>query len=547
MGAWEVAFFFHQAEIALKRSDPEGARRALERFLQPGQFSIRVYRGQVRYAEALALEGQVDEAADFLESSLDALEEWRSGLDAVGLQRYAFQVAEYVPDPDLGIASVIAALAQSGQARRAFDLSERQRARDLFEKMVLAEIGRRREGEALDEDPSMPALPRPLSAHRVLQAISDPGTAIIEFVTGTGGEPTTALILAGDQVDAVRLPPVDSLERDINLLRSLAESGGEPGSVAVRLGEALLLPIIGELPEGVSSLVLVPSGALHRIPFDLLAPTEEGPLLRRFVVSIAPSASVQSQLWAEQGETPAAFLALGDPHLPDGGDTGLPPLPGAAREARAVARFGEPGQVRLGDAASEAFLRTSSLEAYGVVHLATHALVSESAVAGTGLILSPGEGEDGFLSPGDIAQIRLGPGLVVLSSCRSAGGALVRGEGVQGLTAPLLQAGAEAVLATQWAIDDRSSQRLIRDFYQGLADGVTVGESLRAAKLASLDRGEPATVWAAFTAVGNATLRVPAVTPRPRLAPWLGLLIAAMFGWILSRRVVGKRRAQPRV
>src|SRR5262249_7228649 len=53
-------------------------------------------------------------------------------------------------------------------------------------------------------------------------------------------------------------------------------------------------------------------------------------------------------------------------------------------------------------------------------------------------------GEDGFLSPADLAALRLNANLVVLSACRTAGGVIVAGEGVQGLTAPLLEAGGGA-------------------------------------------------------------------------------------------------------
>ncbi|TFH64490.1 MAG: CHAT domain-containing protein, partial [Gemmatimonadales bacterium] len=218
----------------------------------------------------------------------------------------------------------------------------------------------------------------------------------------------------------------------------------------------------------------------------------------------------------------------------------LPRLPGASREARAVARFGKPAQVRLGADASEAFLKTAALEEYGVIHLATHALVDQTSAAGTRIILAPGEGEDGLLSAGDIARMNIGAGLVVLSACRSAAGQVVRGEGVQGLTAPFLQAGARSVLATQWAIDDRSGHRLIRDFYQGLAEGSTVGEALRGAKLAALDRGDPPAVWAAFTAVGDASVRVQAVTPQSWLslgAVLLVLMVAGSMGaWVLWKR-----------
>jgi tetratricopeptide (TPR) repeat protein len=542
MGQWEVSFFFHEAEIALKRGDAGRARAALERFLTPNQYSVRTYRGQLRYAEALALEGRASEAADLLESALDALEEWRLGLDLVGLQRYAFQVGEYVVDPDLGTASIISAIADAGQTSRAFNLAERQRGRDLYERMVLAEIGRRRAGERLDEDAPIPPPPSPMDVEAVMAAIPNAETALIEFVTGTGGEPTTAFLVGPGPVQAIRLPPVDSLERDINLLRSLTESGEEPGSVAVRLGDSLFGPILSRLPEGVSSLALVPSGSLHRVPFDLLEPGSQGPLLRRFAISVGPSASVLSRLWSAKVDPLPAFLVLGDPESPISapGQDPLPSLPGARREVNAVARYAEVDSLRFGADASEAFLKKSQLDGYGVIHLATHALVDESSVAGTGLVLSPGDGEDGYMSPAEIAQLNLGAGMVVLSACRSAGGTLIRGEGVQGLTAPFLQAGAKSVLATQWAIDDRSSHRLILDLYRGLAEGLPLGESLQAAKLASVNRGDPPMVWAAFMAVGDATVGIRAQRPRNTAIVCVSLLMAMGLGvvgiWRFRRR-----------
>ncbi|MCJ7629408.1 MAG: hypothetical protein MUO50_13595, partial [Longimicrobiales bacterium] len=182
MGEWEVSFLFHEAEIALQRGAAAEAREALEQFLLPGQFSVRTYMAQARYAEALALEGRITDAADVLESSLDALEGWRSGLDPAGLQVYAFQIGEHVADPDLGIASVLSAMVDSGQVRRAFDLAERQRARHLYERMVLAEIGRLRSVDDTHEVPSIPP-PQNLDATGVLAAIPDKETAIVEFVT----------------------------------------------------------------------------------------------------------------------------------------------------------------------------------------------------------------------------------------------------------------------------------------------------------------------------------------------------------------------------
>jgi len=73
-------------------------------------------------------------------------------------------------------------------------------------------------------------------------------------------------------------------------------------------------------------------------------------------------------------------------------------------------------------------------------------------IANTALALAPEGAEDGFVHPAELAALGLQAELVVLSACRTAGGVIVRGEGIQGLAAPLLAAGARAVAATWWPI-----------------------------------------------------------------------------------------------
>jgi CHAT domain-containing protein len=176
--------------------------------------------------------------------------------------------------------------------------------------------------------------------------------------------------------------------------------------------------------------------------------------------------------------------------------------------------------VRLGAAASEAQLRRTPSDSFDVVHLATHAVVDEWAMARTAIALAPGGGEDGFLGPSDLATLRLRAPLVVLSACRTAGGVLIGGEGIRGLAAPLLESGSRAVVATQWTIGDRAALTLVSDFYRELAAGRTVGDALHQAKRAARRRGAPINEWAAFTALGDATLTLrlsaPASSPPAR-------------------------------
>jgi hypothetical protein len=130
---------------------------------------------------------------------------------------------------------------------------------------------------------------------------------------------------------------------------------------------------------------------------------------------------------------------------------------------------------------------------------------------------------------------------VVLSACRTAGGVAITGEGMEGLTAPLVAAGARSVVATQWRIGDRSAVRLVSDFYSGLARGLPVAEALRSAKLAAIARGAPPSDWAGFTVVGDPFARVALATPGPRRQGWWiaaggGLALLVLGTYLVRRR-----------
>ena len=188
-------------------------------------------------------------------------------------------------------------------------------------------------------------------------------------------------------------------------------------------------------------------------------------------------------------------------------------LPAAAAEARTAARYFERADVRVRGEASEAFLKRTPLAGYRILHFATHAIVDGRALTRTALALAPGDGEDGFVTPGDLAALELDADLVVLSACQTAGGVVVSGEGIQGLTAPLLEAGARAVVATQWRIGDRGAGPLLEGFYRALAAGLAAGDALRLAKREAIGRGAPPSEWAAFVLVGDPMVRVPLRAP----------------------------------
>jgi tetratricopeptide (TPR) repeat protein len=546
---WTASLGYDLGVIALRLGELDRAERYLLRAgatTGPGQYMDR-YAIRARLAEVAARRGNLDRAVRGMESAARQLDSLRDRLDDRELKLLVFQTRTSFDEPDLGLAAIAERLVRGGRSADAFRLAEQRRARTLADQLLKAAYLR---GNTASR-PAPAGLPDLAAQAGRLPA----GTAVIEYLAGHGSQATTAYLFTATGVTGVVLPPVDSLSADIERFGGMTERGIAGAALGARLSQALLLPVLGALPAGVTNLIVIPDRRLHRVPFDALPLDNGRPVVSRFAVSRAPSAVIALELLPRADFAgPPRLLALADPRF--AGETpvtdpeteiyrsgydengGLPRLLSSREEAWTVARFAPGAIVRLREDASEAYLKHAPLDSFQILHLATHALVDERSPGRSSLALAPGDGEDGFVGAGELNQLHLGAELVVLSACRTAGGALIGGEGVQGLTAPLLAAGARAVVATLWPIGDRRTTRLVEDLYRSIAGGATAGEALRQAKLSALSRGESSAVWAAFTLVGDPGVRLKLVTPRPEWPMWFGLgagvIIAA--GLLLRRR-----------
>jgi tetratricopeptide (TPR) repeat protein len=515
-----------------------------------GDNNLDRFAARSRLAQLRLLQGDVNGAERELTAASDALDALRAGMSERELRTLVFQLHRGYDDRDAGFATVVAGLADAGSTRSALALVERQRARDLRDRIAMLSSGDG--GKANIVTGVAPAV-----AAADLTRLMREGTAIAEYVTGSGAQPTTLFVVTRGGITARRLAPADSLAGDIAAFAGLIMAGADAMVLARELGQRLFAGALDTLP-GVSRLVVVPDGVLHRVPFDALRDAEGRRLVEKFAVSLMPALSVAVAQWGRPRPTrdAARMLAMGDARFADEASAtqgspadvyreafsaggGLPRLPASSREVRRAARYAAFAEVRVREAASERYLKSAPLDSFDILHCAPHAIVVERSAARTALAVAAGGGEDGFLGPADLLALRLDAALVVLSACRTAGGVTVRGEGIQGLSGAFLAAGARAVLATQWRIRDRDAGPFMEDFYRAMAGGMPVSDALRSAKLGAIRRGASPAMWAAFTLVGDPVIRIPLREPgAPRRIP----LVAAAMGAAVAAAYLGTRR-----
>jgi CHAT domain-containing protein len=335
------------------------------------------------------------------------------------------------------------------------------------------------------------------------------------------------LVLTKEGTSIYRLPEaVDRarLETSVAALLGLIERrDGSEDDLAAVLYEQLLGQAISDLAPQVRRLVIVPDGILHRLPFAALRPRRDGaPLAARYQVSVAPSATLWTRWHGQPRRAKRAALVLADATLP-----------GARREGRHVLRrCGKGSVLQASPAAGEAFLKRQDLSRFGVLHLAAHAEADEASPEASAVLLAAdAPGEDGRLQVDEITKLNLRGSLVALSSCRSASGALLEGEGVMSLSRAFFAAGSAVVVGSLWPVRDDDAESFFEIFYDHLAAGETAASSFSAAQRERLHDGAPAEAWAGFVLAGDGGWRLPP-GPQDHSVSWP--VVLAMLGGLLA-------------
>lgn len=292
------------------------------------------------------------------------------------------------------------------------------------------------------------------------------------------------------------------------------------------LSNLIILPMKTHL-NNKKRLIISPDGGLYNIPFNAL-PYNSKFLIETYEIVVVPSVSTLN--FIREAKTSgiqkiAVFadpiFSINDPRISKVDQTSMTRkqrgirefnftrLEGTTHEAESIKKFfPKRSEFFVGPAAKKEIvqnLRENSLS----LHFGTHSLVFHNNPQLSCIVLNlideKGRECQGFLTVDDILNLKISPELVTLSSCQSAKGKELPGEGVISLTRAFFYIGAKRVVSSLWSVDDNSTAQLMSKFYESISNGLRPSSALRQAQMEMLRSRlyKSPYYWAAFQLQGE--------------------------------------------
>jgi pimeloyl-ACP methyl ester carboxylesterase len=286
--------------------------------------------------------------------------------------------------------------------------------------------------------------------------------------------------------------------------------------VAVTLFNLLVPNSLKDHAPDRRDLVLVLDEGAARYPWELM---QERPSKRGETSGVSDSAvrplAVQAGLIRQlstdtfrenvRATSSQNVLVIGDPK------SEFPELPQAESEAREVAQT-----LRgRGYSVTEVVRETSDIvlnalyaRDYRVLHLAGHGVYEygESARKITGMVL----GDNTFLTPVEINQMRVVPDLVFINCCylgrtEDQTSALRRNRSslAANISTQLIRMGVRAVIAAGWAVNDEAAETFATQFYNALFEGQPFGKAVQQARCVTYENHPTVNTWGAYQCYGD--------------------------------------------
>lgn len=239
--------------------------------------------------------------------------------------------------------------------------------------------------------------------------------------------------------------------------------------------------------QGKKRIIIGAEFMLHFIPFESLRMPDGRYLGEVYDVVYTPGFTTEAFLKQRTYATGNSIVAIGNPDYAtyhpellqgralDFSELGIrswTDLPGTDRELESLKSKTGSVMILSGKELSETNLKRKSeqgaLAGASVLHFALHGLAGTVTAAEDNslVITEPKTGtEDGLLQFYEAYELNIKPNLVGLSACETAMGMLNKDGSVTTMGAAFLAAGAKAVLATNWSVDDAATALFIGEVY----------------------------------------------------------------------------------
>ena len=366
------------------------------------------------------------------------------------------------------------------------------------------------------DDPSLAGQTarQPLTLKQVQEHLS-PTELLLEYVLG---EPSShVLAITAKSVRKYDLPSEHEIDPLVSDYRKTIRGRGTDPKTARLLFDQLLSPIAEYRRQ--TSIILVPDGELHLLPFSALM-DQNNYALSDHTFSVSPSATVMCLLRDRESTTisdPLQYVGVAAWTSSNNGrsflsraaylpaKTQFQPLPQSKTEVETIAKdFPKSSTVLLGADATETRFKRLPLAQYRVLHLALHGYADLEYPDRSALVFAPEQNptNDGLLEVREIRKLQLKARLVTLSACNTGVGPVGEVD-VANLENAFIEAAAESVVSTLWDLDDRTTAQLMTNFYHGLASGQSEVTALSEAQRGFIKASFAPYYWASFEIAGD--------------------------------------------
>lgn len=316
------------------------------------------------------------------------------------------------------------------------------------------------------------------------------------------GRHTQALVASRGVVQAIDLPGMAGIEDRLDQLRNSWTGTGSsvlPGLLDA-LGQSLLKPLVGDLPE---KIYLLPAGPLRGIPLDALRLNGTYFAEHHELVNLTSLDSITRRSLAVTPNFPERVFLAGNPR--EQGDPFSLEFRASPEISAVTDQFVGPGlHIVQGVALQKHEFQDARLAQAALVHLALAGILDLDVPDRSRLLLAPvGAGHadsSSFLAPEDVRGFHMAAQLVVLSGTAVVGSGRFPADSRLAFVADFLEAGSAAVLVSYRTAGEVGNAEFTTDLYRRLRSGPDVGAALARTKRARIEADSATNLpyWAGF-------------------------------------------------